>query len=99
MLAAAVSRSGPAFPAVTNTPRRPAPKKAADNHRRTILRPGCCTRWLKTLTLREKVAQLIVIPFNGHPMNTRSRDYRKFVHLVTQEHVGGLILINVSMAA
>ena len=53
-------------------------------------------RWLKTLTLREKVAQLIVIPFSGHPMNTRTRDYRKFVHLVAQEHVGGLILINVS---
>src|SRR6202007_2876761 len=32
---------------------------------------------------------------NGHPMNTRSREYRKFIHLVAQEHVGGLILINV----
>ncbi len=29
-------------------------------------------------------------------MNTRSRDYRKFVHLVSQEHVGGLILVNVA---
>ena len=29
-------------------------------------------------------------------MNTRSRDYRKFVHLVSQEHIGGLILINVA---
>jgi len=54
------------------------------------------SRWLASLTLREKVAQLIVIPFNGHPMNTRSRDYRKFVHLVAQENVGGLILINVA---
>ncbi len=53
-------------------------------------------RWLASLTLREKAAQLIVIPFSGHPMNTRSRDYRKFVHLVSQEHVGGLILINVA---
>jgi len=53
-------------------------------------------RWLRTLTLREKIAQLVVIPFSGHPMNTRSREYRKFVHLVAQEHVGGLILVNVS---
>ncbi len=53
-------------------------------------------RWLASLTLRERVAQLIVIPFSGHPMNTRSKDYRKFVHLVSQEHIGGLILINVS---
>ena len=53
-------------------------------------------RWLAGLTVREKIAQLVVIPFNGHPMNTRSRDYRKFVRLVSQEHIGGLILINVS---
>jgi beta-N-acetylhexosaminidase len=51
---------------------------------------------MKTMTPRERIAQLIVIAFNGHPMNTRTRDYRKFVHLVSQEHVGGLILVNVS---
>ena len=53
-------------------------------------------RWMKSLTLREKVAQLVVIGFSGHPMHTGSREYRKFVHLVSQEHVGGLILVNVS---
>ena len=51
---------------------------------------------MKTMTPRERIAQLIVIAFNGHPMNTRTRDYRKFVHLVSQEQVGGLILVNVS---
>ncbi|HKD06713.1 MAG TPA: glycoside hydrolase family 3 N-terminal domain-containing protein [Bryobacteraceae bacterium] len=51
---------------------------------------------MSSLTLREKVAQLVVISFNGHPMNTRSRDYRKFMRLVGQEHVGGLILVNVA---
>ena len=51
-------------------------------------------RWMKTLTLREKVAQLIVIPFSGHPLNTRTRDYRRFVNLMTKERVGGLVLIN-----
>jgi len=29
-------------------------------------------------------------------MNTRSRDYRRFVRLISQEHIGGLILINVA---
>jgi len=48
------------------------------------------------MTLREKIAQLVVIAFSGHPMNTRTREYRKFVRLVGQEHVGGLILVNVS---
>ena len=51
---------------------------------------------MRSLTLRGKIAQLIVIGFSGHPMNTRTREYRKFVHLVGQEHVGGLILVNVS---
>ena len=53
-------------------------------------------RWMKTMTPRERIAQLIVVGFSGHPMNTRTRDYRKFVHLVAQEHVGGLILVNVA---
>ncbi|HWE52915.1 MAG TPA: glycoside hydrolase family 3 N-terminal domain-containing protein [Bryobacteraceae bacterium] len=51
---------------------------------------------MQSLTLREKVAQLIVIGFSGQPMHTRSREYRKFVRLVAEEHVGGLILVNVS---
>ena len=51
---------------------------------------------MRTLTPRERIAQLVTIGFSGHPMNTRTREYRKFVHLVSQEHVGGLILVNVS---
>jgi beta-N-acetylhexosaminidase len=54
------------------------------------------TAWMNMMTPRERIAQLVVIGFSGHPMNTRTRDYRKFVHLVSQEHVGGLILVNVS---
>ncbi len=51
---------------------------------------------MRTMTLREKIAQLVVIGFSGHPMNTHTREYRKFIHLVGQEHIGGLILVNVS---
>jgi beta-N-acetylhexosaminidase len=51
---------------------------------------------LKTLTLRDKAAQLVMIPFSGHAMSTRTREYRKFVHLIRDVHVGGLILINVA---
>ena len=40
--------------------------------------------------------QLVVIGFSGHPMNTRTREYRRFVRLASQEHVGGLILVNVA---
>ena len=33
-------------------------------------------RWMKALTLREKVAQLIFIPFHGAAPNSRSREYQ-----------------------
>lgn len=52
-------------------------------------------RWMASLSQREKIAQLIVIPFNGHPF-ARSRDAATFVKLVSREHVGGLILVNVA---
>ncbi len=51
-------------------------------------------RWMRTLTLREKVAQLIYIPFHGAAPNSRSREYRQFVKLVRDTRVGGLVLVN-----
>ena len=51
-------------------------------------------RWFNSLTLREKVAQLIYIPFHGAPPSSRSREYRRFVQLVRDTRVGGLILVN-----
>jgi len=51
---------------------------------------------MKTLSLREKAAQLVMIPFNGHALSARSQGYRKFVHLIRDVRVGGLILVNVA---
>jgi beta-N-acetylhexosaminidase len=82
----------PAAPAVAKkTARKPSAQNQLSASDQTI-----AAQWMKTMTPRERIAQLIVIGFNGHPMNTRTRDYRKFVQLVSQEHVGGLILVNVS---
>src|ERR1700683_5697799 len=53
-------------------------------------------RWMKSLSLREKVAQLVMIAFAGHSISTRTREYRKFIHLVRDVRVGGLILVNVA---
>ncbi len=53
-------------------------------------------RWMKSLSLHDKVAQLVMIPFSGHSMSTSTREYRKFVHLIRDVHVGGLILVNVA---
>lgn len=88
-----------AHPAAPSSARRAAGKKTPA---KPILRPpssaeqATAIKWMKSLTLREKIAQLFVVGFNGHPMHTGSKEYRKLLHLVAQEHVGGLILVNVS---
>jgi beta-N-acetylhexosaminidase len=46
------------------------------------------------MTLRDKVAQLIFIPFHGAAYNSSSREYRKFVRLIRETKVGGLVLVN-----
>ena len=48
------------------------------------------------MTLRDEVAQLIFIPFSGTFPNSRSREYRKFVRLIRDTKVGGLVLVNYS---
>ncbi|HKW97801.1 MAG TPA: glycoside hydrolase family 3 N-terminal domain-containing protein [Bryobacteraceae bacterium] len=51
---------------------------------------------MKSLSLHDKAAQLVMIPFTGHSLSTRSREYRRFVHLIRDVHVGGLILVNIA---
>lgn len=53
-------------------------------------------RWLRGMTLRDEVAQLVYIPFHGAAPNSRSREYRKFMRLIRVDKVGGLILVNVA---
>ena len=53
-------------------------------------------RWMRPMTLREEVAQLVSIPFNGFAPNSTSSEYRKFVHLIQEKQVGGLILVNLA---
>ena len=48
------------------------------------------------MTLRDEVAQMVMIPFTGRPLNTRSREYRKISDLIRLQHVGGMILVNVT---
>jgi beta-N-acetylhexosaminidase len=50
-------------------------------------------RWMASLTLREKIAQLVIVPFNGHPLRA-SRESSRFLNLISREHVGGMILVN-----
>ncbi len=45
------------------------------------------------MTLREKVAQLIVMPCYGETINVRSAQYRHYQHLVRDLKIGGLIVV------
>ncbi len=51
-------------------------------------------RWLKPMSLRDMVAQLIVITSYGEAPGSRSAAYRDFVHQVRDVKVGGIIVVN-----
>jgi beta-N-acetylhexosaminidase len=68
--------------------KRPAPAKAPPKS------TSAARRWMKSLSLHDKVAQLIFIPFHGAAPHTATREYRQFVRLVRDTHVGGLVLVN-----
>ncbi len=65
-------------------PKTPPPLKVSSTVR----------RWMRPMTLRDEVAQLIFIPFYGTAPNTRSSQYRKFVRLIRDTKIGGLVLVN-----
>jgi beta-N-acetylhexosaminidase len=98
LLAATPPENAPKSQAVAGKSAKAAARATVSTGTSTVVGPDAAiaARWMRTLTPRERIAQLIVIGFSGHPMNTRTSEYRKFVHLVSQEHVGGLILVNVT---
>ena len=49
--------------------------------------------WMRTMTLHDKVAQLVIMPVVGEALNTRSALFRKYLHEVRDLHVGGLIVM------
>jgi beta-N-acetylhexosaminidase len=77
-----------AAPAAKKPPKleKPAPIKGS----------AAVRRWMRTMTLRDEVAQLVFIPFYGQAPNSRTRAYRNFMRLIRETKVGGLILLNAS---
>jgi beta-N-acetylhexosaminidase len=49
---------------------------------------------MKTMKLRDEVAQLIFIPFHGAAPHSQTREYRAFLRHVKENKVGGFILVN-----
>lgn len=50
--------------------------------------------WLRSMSLREKAAQLVMVPFYGDIPHPRTRQYKDLQALVTELRIGGLILLN-----
>jgi len=50
-------------------------------------------KWMKSLSLRDKVAQLVVMPCYGEAISTRSAQYKRYVHEVRDLKIGGLIVL------
>src|SRR5262249_31342684 len=53
--------------------------------------PGL-SRWVKSLSVHDKAAQLVIMPVYGEAVNVRSKQFRKYEHYVRDLHVGGLII-------
>lgn len=51
---------------------------------------------MKGMSLHDEVAQLVFIAFHGESPNTRSREYRRFIRLIRETRIGGLVLNNVA---
>jgi beta-N-acetylhexosaminidase len=77
------AKSAPKAPA---QPKVPAAPLTADQRAAQAI--------MKSMTLHDKAAQLVIVVSNGDVLSTKSADYEKFRHWVRDLHVGGLIVNN-----
>src|SRR5947209_5703357 len=54
--------------------------------------PPAVRKWMHSMSLRDKIAQLIIMPIAAEPPNTRSATFRKYQHYVRDLRVGGVIV-------
>src|SRR6202049_2861352 len=74
-----------------------AATRAKDTKKVPDKTPAGVRKWMHSMTLRDKVAQLIVMPIYAEPANTRSATFRKYQHFVRDLHVGGVIVTGFSL--
>ncbi len=79
-----------------------APQAAKTSARAAAKAPAAATpassgqarHWLNAMTLRERVAQLLMVPCYGDFPNTETQAYKDYAALVREVRVGGLIILN-----
>ncbi len=69
-----------------------ASKSATARPKRSAADSPWVEKTLKSMSLREKLGQLLVVYFFGEFTSTESGEYKDFVRQVTENHVGGFIL-------
>ncbi len=75
-------------------PVKPVPVKPAQPLSPPTNAPAEVQRWMRAMTLRDQVAQLVIIPCFGEAHSSQSADFRRYVQLVRDVGVGGMIVIN-----
>jgi beta-N-acetylhexosaminidase len=83
-----ISVSAPVLSAAT---RPKVSKKISDKTNPSV------RQWARSMSLRDKAAQLIIVPIYGESANTRSAEFRKYQHLIRDLHVGGVIVTGHSL--
>lgn len=77
------TRSRVPAPLKTGPPLAPPPNASAE-----------VQKWMRAMTLRDQVAQLVMVPCFGEAHSSQSADFRRYVQLVQDLGVGGMIVIN-----
>ncbi|HYP05508.1 MAG TPA: glycoside hydrolase family 3 N-terminal domain-containing protein, partial [Bryobacteraceae bacterium] len=91
-----------AYPALMRTTKR------MQRERKTDVRPdakkaltptvpgerGVAQQWMQKMTLRDRIAQLVIITSYGEAPSSRSAAYRDYVRAVRDLKVGGMIVVN-----
>jgi beta-N-acetylhexosaminidase len=77
----------PLLHAATPAKKKPAPAKPTAEE-------AVARQWMRSLSLHDKVAQLVMVQFYGDSPNTRSKQYRDYLSLVRDVRVGGMIVLN-----
>lgn len=77
---------------------KPPAKKSAPTTRiptsSRVAAPSQVKQWMSKLTLRQQVAQLVVVPFYGEAPAANSKAFQEFATLVRDHGVGGMIVLN-----
>jgi beta-glucosidase-like glycosyl hydrolase/CubicO group peptidase (beta-lactamase class C family) len=73
------------------------PSARAQKNSRTKIQPPASASWveqtLKKMSLREKLGQMLMVSYFGAFSSVESSEYKEILRQVTENHVGGLILV------